>query len=78
MLNIDESIAVICKEFVGFTFFSYEKEEQDSDRCVVRGNYEGRKIALSFPTARLRNIDGALLENIRKSLIGNQEAHPGE
>jgi hypothetical protein len=78
MLNIDESIAVICNEFEGFAFVSYEKEKQEADRCIVRGTYEGRNIALHFDIARLRAIDAVLLKNIRKQLIGNEEAHHGE
>jgi hypothetical protein len=73
MLNIDQAIAVICKEFEGFAFISYQKEEQDASRCVVRGTYKGRNVALTFPIFRLRKIDETLLANIRKSLIGNTE-----
>ncbi|MDY7579092.1 hypothetical protein RGU70_12235 [Herbaspirillum sp. RTI4] len=72
MLNIDQAIAVICKEFEGFTFVSYDKDEHDADRCVVRGTYGDRKIALDFPILRLRTVDAALLKNIRKQLIGNE------
>lgn len=78
MLNINQAIEVICTEFEGFVFLSYQKQEQDASQCIVRGTYEGRCVALTFPVSRLRKIDKNLLTNIRKSLIGKVEVHPGK
>lgn len=78
MLSIDQAIELICREFEGFAFLSYQKVEQDASQCVVRGTYEGRYVALTFSISRLRKIDETLLANIRKCLIGKAEVHPGK
>lgn len=49
MLNIDQSIAVICKEFVDFSFKSYEKDQYDTTRGIIRGTYFDREIKNEFP-----------------------------
>ena len=68
MLNIDQSIAVICKEFSDFCFKGYEKDQHDSSRCIIRGTYLQRDVNMEFPIARLRNVDQALLALIRERL----------